>query len=94
MTDTIQKNSLTDRTMATDLLFNTKSLIKNLAAALTETATVELRMFLKQELDQAIAYQEKVLHFVSDKGWYAPYNLEQQLQADLQYAAEALPDRS
>ena len=82
--------TLSDRVMATDLLLSTKSLIKQLAAALTETATVELRMFLKQELDQAVAYQEKLLHWVTDQGWHTPYHLEQQLQADLTYAAEVL----
>lgn len=95
MTDTpIDKNPLNDRLMATDLLLSAKSLIKHLAAALTETATVELRMFLKQELDQAVAYQEKVLHFVSGKGWHDPYHLEQQLQADLAYAAEVLQGKN
>lgn len=83
-------HSLSERIMATDLLVTTKGLIQQLAAALTETTTTELRMFLKQELDQAIAYQTKMLHDLVDKGWYDPDNLEQQLQADLLFVAEVV----
>jgi spore coat protein CotF len=89
-------HSFSERIIATDLLFTTKGLIQQLAAALTETTATELRMFLKQELDQAIAYQTKMLHYLVDKDWCDPDNLEQQLQADLLFVAKvvALPGKT
>lgn len=86
----IHAHSISERIMATDLLVTTKGYIQQLANTLTETTATELRMFLKQELDQAIAYQTKLLHYLVDKGWHDPDNLEQQLQADLPFIAEVV----
>ena len=89
MTTAVQ-SVLTDQTIATDMLLSAKCSVKNLASAITESATPQVRSFLKQELDNAIAFQEKLSTYMQSKGWYNAFNMKQQIQNDLQNATTIL----
>ncbi|UFJ42021.1 spore coat protein [Brevibacillus humidisoli] len=83
-------NVMTDQVIATDLLFAAKSGIRNYAVAITETASPEVRATLRKHLEDGIAYHEKVTNYMVEKGWYHPYNPQQQLDLVLKSADTAL----
>lgn len=89
MTTAVQ-SVLTDQTIASDMLMTSKCSVKNLASAITEAATPEVRSLLKQELDNAISFQEKLSGYMQTKGWYNAFNMKQQIQTDLQNASTIL----
>ncbi|MGO5012146.1 spore coat protein [Niallia sp. Sow4_A1] len=82
--------SFSDHVIATDMLFETKAAVKDIAAALTESTTSEIRTFLKQELRNAIDQHEQIYSFLQDRGIYNAYNVPQQLEKDLAYAERSL----
>ncbi|WP_078551519.1 spore coat protein [Bacillus alkalicellulosilyticus] len=82
--------SFEDHVIATDMLFETKASIKDLATAITESTSAEVHTFLAKELRGAIAQHEKVYGFLQDRGRYDAYNVPQQLQKDVEYANQAL----
>jgi similar to spore coat protein len=82
--------SFTDHTIATDMLFETKAAIKDLATAITESTSSEIHTFLTKELRNAINQHEKIYGFLQDRGIYDAYNVPEQLQKDIEYANKAL----
>ncbi|EHQ62308.1 spore coat protein F [Paenibacillus dendritiformis C454] len=83
-------NGMSDQVVATDMLITAKAGVKNLAVALTETATPEVRNVLKQHLDTAIQTHENLTAYMMDKGYYHPYNVQEQLQVDMKSADTSL----
>lgn len=81
---------ITDQVIATDLLISIKSEVRNLAAAITETATPELREVLRDQLNTAIKTHDKISKYMVSKGFYHPHDLKEQIQVDLQTAQTAL----
>jgi similar to spore coat protein len=82
--------AMTEQVVATDFLIATKSGIKNLAMALTETSTKEVRETLKQYLNDAIDTHEQISNYMISKGYYHPDNLSKQLEMDLTATQTAL----
>ena len=78
------QNMLSDQIIASDLLNGVKTSIKESAAALTETVSPEVHRTLEQQLSQALRFHEQMTHFMVQKGWYKPYNVQQMVQADIQ----------
>lgn len=87
--DTNQLSAL-DHTIATDMLFEAKAGIKDIAAAITETTTSDIRAFLTQALQTAIKQHEQMYTFLQDKGIYDAFNIPEQLEKDIHYANRAL----
>ncbi|MCM3342658.1 spore coat protein [Paenibacillus sp. MER TA 81-3] len=83
-------STLSDQVIATDMLLASKSGIKDLAVAITESATPDVRTVLKSHLDTAITCHEKLTNYMMNKGYYHPYNVNEQLQIDMQSANAAL----
>ncbi|WP_400243689.1 spore coat protein [Niallia sp. JL1B1071] len=81
---------LSDQVIATDLLIAAKSGIKSYALAITETATPEVRNILKQQLEETITLHEQISTYMINKGYYQPYDTEQQSQIDKNTAETAL----
>lgn len=79
-------SGMTDQVIATDFLISVKSGVKNTAFALTEAATPELRTALREQLMAAISTHEQVSKYMMEKGYYHPYNLEEQAKIDLAVA--------
>nr|WP_322448209.1 spore coat protein [Bacillus sp. 31A1R] len=81
---------MTDQVNATDFLISTKAGIRNLAFALTETATPELRATLREELRNAVETHEQISNYMISRGMYHPNDLGEQLKLDLQITDTAL----
>ncbi|NRD76262.1 spore coat protein [Bacillus sp. BRMEA1] len=81
---------MTDQVIATDFLISAKAGVRNYAAAITETTTLELKAALREQLNDAIATHEKITNYMMAKGYYHPHNLSEQLQLDLSVSETAL----
>jgi similar to spore coat protein len=94
MNQTIQNmvgmGGMTDQVIATDFLMAAKSGVKNIALALTETSTPEVRETLKQYLIDAVNTHEQISNYMISKGYYHPNNLSEQLNVDLTAAQTAM----
>jgi len=81
---------LTDQVIATDFLVTSKSGVRNLAFALTETASKELRDTLRQQLKVAVDTHEVISNYMVSKGFYHPIDLNEQTKINLTTANTAL----
>lgn len=84
------KSIINDQTIATDLLLSSKSGVRSLAVAITETATPEVKKVLKKELETAIDLHDKIAQYMIDNEMYHAYDLKEQVSQDLKNAEEAL----
>ncbi|CAH0346626.1 spore coat protein [Bacillus sp. CECT 9360] len=82
--------NITDQVIATDLLNGAKSGVKMHSFAVTETATPELRAVLTEHLNNAINFHEQVVDYMVAKGFYHPYNMNEQINVDVTTAQIAL----
>jgi similar to spore coat protein len=83
-------NTLTDEVIAMDFLITAKSGVRNYAMAVTECATPEIKSVLTRQLDEAIATHEKITSYMMSRGLYHPYNVNEQIQLDLQNIQTAM----
>jgi similar to spore coat protein len=83
-------NALTDQVIATDLLIAAKAGVKNLAIAITETTSPEVRATLTKQLNEAITFQAGVSGYMIKNGYYKPYHMGEQIKSDIQAAETAL----
>jgi similar to spore coat protein len=83
-------NTLTDEVIAYDFLLAAKSGVTMLAAALTETATPEIRQILRGQLQGAIDTHEQITNYMLQKGWYLAYDLKGQIALEMKNANTAL----
>jgi similar to spore coat protein len=80
---------MTNQVIATDFLFATKSDIKMLAMAITESSTPEVRETLTQYLNDSIDKHQQITDYMVSNGFYYPNDLGKQLSIDLQAAQTA-----
>src|SRR4051794_26934261 len=80
---------MTDQVIATDFLISVKEGVRNYTVALTEAATPELRLALREQLRNAIQTHENITNYMIAKGFYHPHDLSEQLQVDLTAANTA-----
>ena len=83
-------NVLDDQAIAKDFLLSAKTGVRNLAYAITETASPQMRGVLKKHLAQAIDTHEKATNYMMNKDWYPAYNVDQLIQMDLQTSQKIL----
>lgn len=81
---------LVDASMSLGFLLNSKSVVRNLAIALTEAATPEVRFVLEKQLEEAINTHEEISNLMVKKGWIHPANLDRQFQMDLEASETAV----
>ncbi|MBS3678901.1 spore coat protein [Ornithinibacillus massiliensis] len=93
MTNMLQKVAgmagMTDQVIATDFLITTKTAVRNLTFALTESVTPDVRSILREQLRYAIDAHEKISHYMMEKGYYHPSNLDKQLEVELKASKAA-----
>lgn len=82
--------ALTDQVIATDLLISAKSGVRNYAMAVTEAGSPEIKAILTRQLEDAIDLHERISTYMTERGWYRPWNIKEQFQLDLQNADTAL----
>ncbi|MGX6445264.1 spore coat protein [Neobacillus sp. K501] len=75
---------------AGDLLALSKTMVRNLGVAITETATPALRNVLSKQLNAAIKGHERVFNYMYNHGLYPSYDLGQLLGHDVEMAHKAL----
>lgn len=85
-----QQKDLETGFFAGDLLGLAKTLVRNYAIAITETATPELRHTLTRHINSAIQLHAQVFYFMYERSYYPSYNLHQLLANDLKNAQLAL----
>lgn len=73
---------LADTTFATDFLIRAKEGVRNIAVALTETASPDVRALLRKQLMQGIAMHQEITELMIRKKWFHPYELSEQYQLD------------
>ncbi|RSL30817.1 spore coat protein [Salibacterium salarium] len=78
----MQIQNFNDQAAATDLLLSAKSGVRNCAYAITEAASPNVRQALSQQLQQSVHFHEQVTDYMINKGYYHPYNLNEQVQVD------------
>ncbi|MEK4523530.1 spore coat protein [Psychrobacillus sp. FSL W7-1457] len=76
--------------MATDLLITSKAAVRNLATAITETATPSIKKLLRREMDNAIDTHDKIAQYMIKNEMYHAYDLNEQMEHDLEKADIAL----
>ena len=86
----IPGSMLDDMAIATDFLVTAKAAVRNLAVAITETATPEVKILLRRELDTAIDTHDKIAQYMIKNEMYHAYNIEEQVGHDLKKADVAL----
>ena len=79
-----------DLAIASDLLITAKAGIRNLAVAITETATPSVKKLLRRELDNAIDLHDKIAQYMIKNEMYHAYDLDEQMEHDLEKADNAL----
>ncbi len=72
------------------LLGLAKTMVRNYAIAITETATPQLRQMLVNQLNKAIQLHANVFNFMYQRSDYPAYNLEELIKNDLKNAKKAL----
>lgn len=83
-------NTLTDQVVAMDLLNTAKSGVRNYAMAITEVGSPEIKAVLSKHLEEAVDFHELIVDYLMEKGWYHPWDVQEQLQSDLQNIRTAL----
>jgi similar to spore coat protein len=83
-------STLTDEVIAMDFLLNAKSGVRNYAMAVTECATPEIKTILTKQLYEAITTHESIVGYMIQQDWYHPYNVNEQIQLDLQNMQTAI----
>ncbi|MBB3111023.1 hypothetical protein FHS18_003091 [Paenibacillus phyllosphaerae] len=83
-------STLTDQVVATNLLINAKSGVRNYAMAVTESGTPEVKAMLTKHLEESIDMHERIMNYMIERGWYHPWNIEEQFRLDQQNIETAL----
>ncbi len=73
---------LADTTLAMDLLIRAKEGVRNIAVALTEAASPDVRTLLRKQLMQGIAMHQEITELMINKKWFHPYELSEQYKLD------------
>jgi similar to spore coat protein len=79
-----------DMVIATDLLVSAKAGVRNIAVAITETATPSVKKILRRELDNAIELHDKLAQYMIKNEMYHAYDIDEQFEHDLKKADIAL----
>lgn len=77
-------DTLTDQVIAMDFLITAKSGVRNYAMAVTEAVTPEVKEALMRHLEEAIDMHERIMTYMLQRGLYHPWNVNEQIQMDLQ----------
>lgn len=89
-TEELNVSIIDDMAIATDLLLTSKAAVRSLAVAITETATPSVKKLLRRELDNAIDTHDKIAQYMIKNEMYHAYDLQEQMEHDLEKADIAL----
>jgi similar to spore coat protein len=81
---------MTDQVIAMDYLITAKTGVRNYAIALTETATPEIKAVMYKQLQEAIGCHEQITNYMLQRGFYHPYDVNEQIELDIKNIQTAL----
>lgn len=81
---------LTDSGIATEFLLSTKSGIRTISIALTETASPVLQKLLKTQLDVMLELYFEIVELMIEKQWLKPHDINAQKEIDIKAAENAI----
>jgi similar to spore coat protein len=81
---------MTEQVIATDFLISAKAGVRNYAAAISETATPEVREVLRRHLDVAIGTHERIASYMVKNGYYHVNDPQEQIRVDMKAADTVL----
>jgi similar to spore coat protein len=82
--------NLSDSTVALDFLLTAKMGVLNLAMALTEVTSPEVRSTLQRQLQDGIALHGEIAELMMRKEWFHPHDLSHQAKIDVKSSNMAL----
>ncbi len=82
--------TMDDAFIAADLLTFTKSGVRNLSVAITETASPHVREALRKQLNAMIQMHAQVFNYMLTRGLYPAYSTETTIQTDFAKAQMVL----
>lgn len=88
--NSVNMPELTDSGVALEFLLTTKTGIRTISIALTETASPVLRKLMKTQLDVMFDLYEEICELMEKKEWIKPYDLESQKDLDIKSAENAI----
>jgi similar to spore coat protein len=83
-------NRMTDQVIGMDMLMAAKTGVKMCAVACTESATSEVKTTLVRHLNETLDMHQKYTEYAMSRGFYHPYNFQEQIQLDRQNVQTAL----
>lgn len=78
--------NLADSAFALDFLLSAKNGVIFCAKAISETASPEVRALFVRQLTEGLALHEEIASLMMEKGWFHPYQLNEQFQLDMKSA--------
>lgn len=81
---------LVDSTLALDFLMAAKNGVRTYAIALTEISDPEARTVIKDLLKESLELHAQISDLMMVKGWFHPYEVEEQFRIDKVAAGTAL----
>ncbi|KGR88432.1 spore coat protein [Rhizophagus irregularis] len=88
--NSINMPELTDSGVALEFLLTTKTGIRNLAIAITETSTPSLRKLMKIQLNVMLDLYDEITELMMKKEWLKPFDLDSQKELDIKAAENAI----
>lgn len=88
--NSINMPELTDSGVALEFLLTTKTGIRNLSIAITETASPTLQKLLKTQLDVMLSLYFEITELMMKKEWLQPFDLDHQKELDIKAAENAI----
>ncbi|BDH61804.1 spore coat protein F-like protein YraF [Lysinibacillus sp. PLM2] len=88
--NSINMPELTDSGVALEFLLTTKTGIRNLAIAITETASPSLRKLMKTQLNVMLDLYAEITELMIKKEWLKPFDLDSQKELDIKAAENAI----
>jgi similar to spore coat protein len=83
-------DKLSDQVIATDYLISVKSGMRNLAMAITEATSPEVKTVLRAQLNDTIAAHENITNYMMRNGYYHAYDMKEQFKLDMKTTETAL----
>jgi similar to spore coat protein len=77
---------MADSSFCMEFLMRAKNGVRNCAAAITETASPDVRRILRGQLTEALALHDEISDLMIHKHWLHPYQVGEQFQMDLKSA--------
>ncbi len=76
--------NLIDMNLSLAFLLNSKNDVRNMAIALSETASPKVRTILRSQLNKAIDLHGEISDMMIAKGWFHPLDLKKQFNKDIE----------